>query len=97
MEVSDTSSSTCDCVCIIKKNYGVYSQNRDGGGKSHKHDIKCVQPLLELGSIDDFAVYHRVFMYSARHDQKIILEIIKMSKTIRQTKWPLQCHDLKET
>ena len=39
-------------------------------------------------------------MYSTRHDRKIILEMIKMFKTImaaiRQTQWPLQSHDLKE-
>ena len=39
-------------------------------------------------------------MLSARHDQKIILMMIKMFKhimaAIRQTKWPLQSHDLKE-
>ena len=39
-------------------------------------------------------------MYSARHDREIILEMIKMFKTImsaiRQTKWPLQSHDLNE-
>ena len=39
-------------------------------------------------------------MYNALHDRKIILKMIKLFKTImaaiRQTKWPLQSHDLKE-
>ena len=41
--------------------------------------------FVELGQIDDFAVYHRVLRYSARYDQKIILEMISIFKTIMAT------------